>query len=65
MLFLFDIDGTLVQRASREHAAAVHQAIRSVHGVDVDALTIQGNAAGRTDGEISRLYLLAVASRPS
>ncbi len=64
MLFLFDIDGTLVQRASREHAAAVHQAIRAVHGVDVDALAIQGNAAGRTDGEIARLYLLAAGVAP-
>lgn len=64
MLFLFDIDGTLVQRASREHAKAVHQAIRAVHGVDVDALAIQGNAAGRTDGEIARLYLLAAGVAP-
>ena len=33
VLLLFDIDGTLVQRASAEHAAAVQAALRDVYGV--------------------------------
>ena len=60
MLVLFDIDGTLVQGASREHADALRQALRNVHGVDISSLPSRPkvSAAGRTDGEIARLYLL-------
>ncbi len=58
MLLLFDIDGTLVQRASGEHAQALLQALRNVHGVQADTISAHGSAAGRTDGEIARLILL-------
>jgi phosphoglycolate phosphatase len=58
MLALFDIDGTLVKGASGEHAVALRQALKNVHGVDVEGIRVTGTAAGRTDGEIARLYLL-------
>lgn len=58
MLLLFDIDGTLVRGASAAHAAALRKALENVHGVDVEGLGLAGSAAGRTDGEIARLYLL-------
>src|ERR1700744_591889 len=58
MLLLFDIDGTLMRGASGAHAAALCQAMRHVHGVDVETVRLAGSAAGRTDGEIARLYLL-------
>ena len=60
LLLLFDIDGTLVWRASAEHADALHAAIREVHGVDTHGVRAQVSPAGRTDGEIARLMLLAV-----
>jgi phosphoglycolate phosphatase-like HAD superfamily hydrolase len=59
MLLLFDIDGTLLQRASHEHAEALHAAVRSVHGVNCDLARVEGSVAGRTDGEIARILLLA------
>jgi phosphoglycolate phosphatase len=58
MLILFDIDGTLMKGASEAHAAALLQALQNVHGVDVEGVKLAGSAAGRTDGEIARLYLL-------
>jgi phosphoglycolate phosphatase len=58
MLLLFDIDGTLVQMASREHAGALTQALHNVHGVSANTIARHGSAAGRTDGEIARLILL-------
>jgi phosphoglycolate phosphatase len=58
MLLLFDIDGTLVQKASREHAGALMQALRKVHGITANTISRHGSAAGRTDGEIARLILL-------
>ena len=57
-LLLFDIDGTLVWRASREHAAALREALHTVHGLD-PGFSAEVQAAGRTDGEIARLLLLA------
>jgi phosphoglycolate phosphatase len=57
-LLLFDIDGTLVWRASVEHAVALRQALHTVHGLD-PAFEHAMSAAGRTDGEIARLLLLA------
>lgn len=57
-LLLFDVDGTLVFRASTEHAAALREALHRVHGVD-PAFRTSYSAAGRTDGEIARLLLLA------
>jgi phosphoglycolate phosphatase len=60
-LLLFDIDGTLVWRASGEHAAALRQALHEIHGVDPEFRPPgpPGSAAGRTDGEIARMLLLA------
>ena len=57
-LLLFDIDGTLVWRASHEHASALREALHEVHGLDPE-FPLQYSAAGRTDGEIARLLLLA------
>jgi phosphoglycolate phosphatase len=58
VLLLFDIDGTLLQRASQEHAEALLQAISNIHGVAKNTISMHGSAAGRTDGEIARLILL-------
>jgi phosphoglycolate phosphatase-like HAD superfamily hydrolase len=58
LLLLFDIDGTLVWRASLEHAEALRIAIHEVHGVDTRTARARISAAGRTDGEIARLLLL-------
>ncbi|MDP9377347.1 MAG: haloacid dehalogenase-like hydrolase [Actinomycetota bacterium] len=58
LLLLWDIDGTLLQRASVEHGQAVRHALAEVHGIkDVDAPYVQ--IAGRTDGAIARDLLLA------
>jgi phosphoglycolate phosphatase-like HAD superfamily hydrolase len=57
LLLLFDIDGTLLIQASREHVAAMHAALRDVHGITRPARV---EAAGRTDVEIARhISLLA------
>lgn len=58
LLLLFDIDGTLVWRASAEHAEALRIAIKEVHGVDTRTIRRRISAAGRTDGEIARILLL-------
>jgi phosphoglycolate phosphatase-like HAD superfamily hydrolase len=60
LLLLFDIDGTLVWRASLEHAEALHEAIHEVHGVDARSVRRRISVAGRTDGEIARILLLEV-----
>jgi phosphoglycolate phosphatase len=58
LLLLFDIDGTLLQRASQEHAHALITATGEVHGVEVRSLdTIE--YAGRTDRAIARDLLAA------
>jgi phosphoglycolate phosphatase-like HAD superfamily hydrolase len=59
LLLLFDIDGTLLQRASREHAAAVRRALVEVHGPDLALEGVRVEAAGRTDGAIARDILRA------
>ncbi len=58
MLLLFDIDGTLVSRATAAHRDALHRALLEVHGVDVSGSRDVVAPAGRTDGEIARLLLL-------
>ena len=58
LLLLWDIDGTLLQRASVEHAAALHRALREVHG-ELDTESARVTAAGRTDGAIARDILIA------
>jgi phosphoglycolate phosphatase len=58
LLLLWDIDGTLLQRASLEHAEAMKAALTHVHG----SLSLDGpevEAAGRTDGAIARDLLIA------
>jgi phosphoglycolate phosphatase len=54
-LLLWDIDGTLLLKASREHAEAIHAAIRRVYGVDIPEGRVE--AAGRTDFAIARSIL--------
>jgi phosphoglycolate phosphatase len=57
---LWDIDGTLLQMASVEHALALHRALVEVHGIDEPALAAaRVAAAGRTDGAIARDLLSA------
>jgi phosphoglycolate phosphatase-like HAD superfamily hydrolase len=63
-LLLFDVDGTLLLRASAEHRDAVHEAIRAVWpAVDPGAMRVE--AAGRTDLDIARdlLVLAGVDAR--
>jgi phosphoglycolate phosphatase len=55
VLLLFDIDGTLMHGATREHRMALSEALRSVHGVEAP---LERAVAGRTDGEIARRTLL-------
>jgi phosphoglycolate phosphatase-like HAD superfamily hydrolase len=43
-------------KASREHAEALHAALRRVHGIEIPAARVE--AAGRTDGAIARSILL-------
>ena len=57
MLLLFDIDGTLLLRASRAHAEALYAALHEVHGL-ADPAQASVSPAGRTDGEIARAILL-------
>ena len=57
MLLLFDIDGTLVQRASVEHGRALREAAASVHAIPpLDGLKVE--FAGRTDAAIVRDLLV-------
>jgi phosphoglycolate phosphatase-like HAD superfamily hydrolase len=58
-LLLFDIDGTLLLRASREHREALHDGIRAVYGGG-DPAGVHVDAGGRTDLEIARLILLGL-----
>jgi phosphoglycolate phosphatase-like HAD superfamily hydrolase len=57
MLLLFDIDGTLLIRATDDHKDAVYAALQRVWGV-ADAASAHVQAAGRTDPEIARAILL-------
>ena len=58
MLLLFDIDGTLLQRAADAHRDAIHEALRTVHGVaNPQHRGLQ--VAGRTDADIARNLLVA------
>jgi phosphoglycolate phosphatase-like HAD superfamily hydrolase len=58
VLLLFDIDGTLVSRATEAHREALHAALRTVHGIDAESVRSPVSPAGRTDGEIARIILL-------
>jgi phosphoglycolate phosphatase-like HAD superfamily hydrolase len=54
-LLLWDIDGTLLLKASREHAQAIHAAIKRVYHVAIPDGQVE--AAGRTDIAIARSIL--------
>jgi phosphoglycolate phosphatase len=56
VLLLFDIDGTLLLKASREHAESLYAALRKIHGL-TEIPTGQVEAAGRTDDAIARSIL--------
>jgi phosphoglycolate phosphatase-like HAD superfamily hydrolase len=58
VLLLFDIDGTLVRGAAREHAHALLEALHEVHHVVPERGRSRIEPAGRTDGDIARAYLL-------
>jgi phosphoglycolate phosphatase len=56
VLLLFDIDGTLMLKASREHAESLYAALRRIHGLtEIPEGKIE--AAGRTDDAIARSIL--------
>src|SRR6478609_4632783 len=61
LLLLFDIDGTLLAGATEAHAAALHAALKQVHGLpQIDRSLVRSyDPAGRTDPEIARAILLA------
>jgi phosphoglycolate phosphatase-like HAD superfamily hydrolase len=59
LLLLWDIDGTLMQRASEAHARALLRALREVHGSSLEVEDVHVEAAGRTDGAIARDVLRA------
>jgi phosphoglycolate phosphatase-like HAD superfamily hydrolase len=59
VLLLFDIDGTLLQRAAGEHRDAIYEALRSVHGVRNPTHRASLEVAGCTDAEIVRALLTA------
>jgi phosphoglycolate phosphatase-like HAD superfamily hydrolase len=59
LLLLFDIDGTLLRGASMAHAETLRLALQSVHHIPVERVRPSSDAAGRTDGEIARIILLA------
>jgi len=58
MLLLFDIDGTLLVRAADAHRDAIHEALRTVHGV-TDPKRGGLEVAGRTDPYLARHLLVA------
>ena len=67
MLLLFDVDGTLLLKATAAHAAAVHEALREVYGIaDPRAKTVvigdtpRDIACARADG----VRCIAVATGP-
>ena len=63
LLLLWDIDGTLLQRASLEHFQALRAALLSVHGeLSIDGHQVE--AAGRTDAAIARDLLIAAGLAP-
>jgi phosphoglycolate phosphatase len=57
VLLLFDIDGTLLVGANHAHRDAIHEALRSVHGVTQPSRG-EMQVAGRTDADIARNMLL-------
>jgi phosphoglycolate phosphatase-like HAD superfamily hydrolase len=64
LLLLWDIDGTLLLRASASHARAVWDALCEVHGLEDRELLRGQRMAGMTDGQISREILVAGGIAP-
>jgi phosphoglycolate phosphatase-like HAD superfamily hydrolase len=63
-LLLFDIDGTLLLKASDAHRDAIHAGLRTVYGVpDPSGLPV-AHPAGRTDPEIARELHVAAGGDP-
>ena len=58
MLFLFDIDGTLLRRMPPAHRMALCDAARLVYGLNLEPIHL-GKTAGMTDSVITRRMLLA------
>jgi phosphoglycolate phosphatase len=62
LLLLFDIDGTLLQGASHEHAQALRAAMQQVYGAGGEQAPVGRRpvvqVAGRTDLEIAREVML-------
>jgi phosphoglycolate phosphatase len=58
VLVLFDIDGTLLDARTQGVGAAMSEALRQLHGVDMAAIRTRIPTAGRTHGEIARAILL-------
>jgi phosphoglycolate phosphatase len=59
LLLLFDVDGTLVSKATDAHRDALHEALIDVHHINREALLRPlERPAGRTDPEIARIILL-------
>lgn len=61
-LLLFDIDGTLLLRASEPHRLALLAALRAVYGLS-DPASQRVSAAGKTDTQIAREIALAAGVR--
>jgi phosphoglycolate phosphatase-like HAD superfamily hydrolase len=57
VLLLFDIDGTLLLKATRAHAQAVVEAVRAVYNPE-ERPEVKIEAAGRTDLDIARQLAL-------
>jgi phosphoglycolate phosphatase-like HAD superfamily hydrolase len=57
VLLLFDIDGTLMIKASREHAESLCFALQRIHGLS-ELPSERVEAAGRTDSAIARSILM-------
>lgn len=63
MLFLFDIDGTLLHGAPPAHRLALCDAAERVYGVSLEPYHL-GKTAGLTDSVIARRMLLAAGVAP-
>ncbi|MGI8803236.1 MAG: HAD family hydrolase [Solirubrobacteraceae bacterium] len=64
VLLLFDIDGTLLLKASGAHREAIDEGLREVYGIDDPSGLAVSNPAGRTDSEIARELLTAAGGDP-
>lgn len=63
MLFLFDIDGTLLHGMPPAHRMALCEAAEQIYGVSLEPTHI-GKTAGLTDSVIARRMLLAAGVAP-